>query len=230
MGKAEEIADLKRRVAELEKEDSPLEAIEQPCEVTVGIHTCDALFRTCGLFWGIVQMLCRQGLPLGIITTDNMSVNGEGTVGLLTDWQKTRYWQRGRNSPIREFHYLGQFPKQSRIPLSVAFGKAKILERVTTPYVFWLDQDVMLWPGDLSTLLAEFKGGEKLGALGIPYTAKIDHVQFGALLMETETCRKVGFDGRGRCGCVNMAKMLAAEGLSMKYWSGGFARHVSREV
>ncbi len=230
MEKADRIAELERQVVALKAEESPLDAAEQECEITVGMHTCDALFRTLGGFWGVVQILSRQGLPLEMVMADNTSLPGEGTAELLEAWQKTRYWQTCGESPIRGFRYLGQFPRQSNVELNVAFGKGKILEAVKTPLVFWLDQDVLIRPGDLPTLLEEFKAGDKLGALGIPYMPKTDHVQMGALLMETAVAKRIGFDGRGRCVCVNLAKALADDGLEMKHWSGGFARHVSREV
>jgi hypothetical protein len=230
MSRADEIAEMKKKLAELEAAESPFDAIERQCEITVGIHTCDAMFRTHGGFWRVVQVLAIQGLPLEIITTDNMSLAGEGTVELLEGWRKSRYWQTSNQSPICGFRYLGKFPKQSNVELNVAFGKGKILEQVKTPFVFWLDQDVLIRPGDLPTLLEEFKAAEKIGALGIPYMPKTDHVQMGATLMETETARRIGFDGRGRCVCTNLAKALADEGLEMKHWSGGFARHISREV
>jgi len=230
MGRTEEIAEMKRKIAAMEAEDSPLDAVERECEITVGIHTCDAMYRTHGGFWRVVQVLAIQGLPLEIITTDNMSIAGEGTTELLEGWKKSRYWQTSGESPIRGFQYLGKFPRQSNVELNVAFGKGKILEQVKTRYVFWLDQDVLIRPGDLPTLLEEFKAADKLGALGIPYMPKTDHVQMGALLMETGVAKRIGFDGRGRCVCTNLAKALADEGLEMKHWSGGFARHISREV
>ncbi len=230
MDKADRIAELERQVAALKAEDSPLDAAEQECEITVGIQTCDAMVRTRGLFWSVVQMLSKQGLPLEIVTADNTTTSDVGTAALLEAWAKTRYWQICGESPIRGFRYLGKFPRQSNVELNVAFGKGKILEAVKTPLVFWLDQDVLIRPGDLPTLLEEFKAGDKLGALGIPYMPKTDHVQMGALLMETAVAKRIGFDGRGRCVCVNLAKALADDGLEMKHWSGGFARHISREV
>lgn len=113
--------------------------------------------------------------------------------------------------PIRT-KYL---PKDDSINnyLNISKATKQMISEVTTPYVFLLDDDVLIDKGNIQELIQFLD--DKTGATGFPYEHG-NHLRAGAMMMKTEVAKKLVLDWSHNCTCGNIAAELKNLGMETK--------------
>jgi len=86
---------------------------------------------------------------------------------------------------------------------------------VRTPYLFFLDSDVVLAANSLVPLYKMFKNNKTVGMLSIPYMTAAGHVLLGASMMRTTEALKVDWEEADHCECRNVGLQLKELGLGV---------------
>ena len=136
-------------------------------------------------------------------------------------------WASG-SLQLRSCRYIGEIPHKDPPDQTVAHALAKFATEAKTEFMWYNDADVLLPPLTLAKVKAQMVDG--VGAVCVPYTYKSDHLEWGAMMMRRKVAEDVGFDGRGRCGCVNIAAALDAAGLKMVEAKDCVAYHLKYKV
>ena len=157
--------------------------------------------------------------PIKAIVFDNGSF--DGSVELIEARIKNNWFKKVNLSILK------QTEREGGKTVNIAFLRYKICQAVTTPYLMFLDADVLLPPHAILPCLKKVKADEKLACLGIRYEPLADHVQMGATVWRTEIARQVKWmwDARG-CDCRSALRHLDEAGLKYCYHEGLQARHV----
>ena len=211
------------RVKELEAKIARLEARLAPSHVPhdaeVEVTACVLAYNNWRHLWEVLTAFWRQDVSLHLLTAmDRASV--DPTVAILSWPDMEKYLTGGRSHTVRSYRYLGDIPHK-RLEDVCAHAKAKFADACEPPWIYICDGDVVTPNGAIRRLLDEMKADESIGALCVPYEQKTDHQLQGAMLMRTEVARRVGFSGKNRCVCWDLAQRLKAAGLSMKPWACG---------
>ena len=96
--------------------------------------------------------------------------------------------------------------------------------------VFILDSDVIMPPTSLGRLSTEMELDEKLGAIGVPYGATVDHVRMGCTMYRYAAYKQladIGFTHLkgNRCVCGWMHQTLKSNGWEARALPGIKAEH-----
>ena len=204
MTNAEKIEKLEAEIAAL-KSEGYLTPQEAAIEVTVCLMCCNSRFT----IFPVIESFGSQGMRVDLLTAMDES-STDPTRVILEDLPR---WTNN-SSAIASCRFLGTIPHKG-LEQTLAHSKAKFAHEAQTEYVWFNDDDVVLPPGAINSALSILRGASDIGAVCVPYSLKNDHLEHGAMLMRTSVARDVGFDGRGRCGCVNLAKDLNESGLKM---------------
>lgn len=224
MTRAELIAKKEAELKALREAPEATTPHESDCDVTVAMVCSNGSWE---YLYDVMGCFTVQGIRLDMITMLDSTTN-DPTKDIVPNLGPYMTAQPGK--PVRNYVYHGEAPHRDRVDNTVAFARASMLQRIVTPYVWFADHDVWLWPNTLRHVLRAIEADDTIGALCVTYTYQNDHLEWGACMMRTEVAKKVGFDGRGRCGCVNLAKDLSAKGLRMCKMDGVEALHLKHGI
>ena len=173
----------------------------------------------------VLEYLLFQGIELNILIADNDSI--DGTFEMLETQIKNNYWMRGGHAPINITLEQGGSVEGGR-DKNIPYMRQFMSRMVKTPYIFWLDSDIILPPNSLAPCLEEFiKHKSKIGIYGMRYEPHADHVQMGASFMETRIAKKINWKIDERCECQNAHVQLGRDyGLGSDYHDVLQGRHL----
>lgn len=170
------------------------------------ITVCIPVFNAAKTLLACVERLVVQDQTedLPVLIYDNGS--RDGTIELVQAWIN-RHIPPGLKIQMKQYK---QIPggKSQNIP----YMRGNLARDVKTPYLFWLDADVIIPPRTLNNLLADFKADETLELYGVRYDPRCDHVQMGATIMRTEIAQKVQWRWGEFCDCKTLATDLVTMG------------------
>jgi len=167
----------------------------------------------------VLDCLRYQGMERPkIIISDNGSK--DGTLEMLRAMIKNKWFPF--DIKIQQF-----LERIGGMILNVPHMRFRLSEALKTPFVFWLDSDVLLTPYALPTLVKEMKKRKNLGMLGIRYEPLANHVKMGAVLMKSEVAKEVKWRIDKLCECTNCCNQLTLKGLKTEYHKTLQARHLN---
>ncbi len=173
--------------------------------------------------WPVLRALLP--VPQGLELFQRFTVHSAGGPEAAAVAAATQDWLA---EGFKEFRILQCVPNQESKVRNVAESKRILAESVTTPYALFVDADVLMPRRSVRTMLAYLKRFKDVGAVGIPYTMGIDHVQGGCILYRTDVLQKVRWTV-DRCDCRAAIKDVEAAGHRVVHLGGYEARHLSRE-
>ena len=117
---------------------------------------------------------------------------------------------------------------------TIARTRNLVKDRGASPFVFFLDSDVVLNPGSLHALALELWEDETIGALAIDYMNQAplrgisaSHVAMGATLWRRKVLDQIEFRGEGeQCDCLSAMHDCRALGYKIEYSYGLHAAHL----
>lgn len=203
---------------------------EMACEITVVIPTynCWQWLGLClhHLEWG------AQSLPLKIILCDNGSEDGTQQLVEALGGEANAWWQK----KFRSLHVLQPVPQkhwveagEARTNKNLEHVWRKLVEAVDTPYTQFVDADVCMPSGGVRTLLEALQEDDELGAAGIIYENKVDHLKQGTMMVRTEIAKAFSWQSEG-CPCRWVSGEIERRGYKIRHISPLSARHLKREV
>ncbi len=168
------------------------------------ITVCIPVYNAKNTIGRVLDCLTKQQLPLTVIAMDNGS--NDGTASLLAELAGRQYYMRPKSqdhSPL-DFRFFMGAQDRNKTPFQNALAMRQSLAKlVKTPYIFFLDADVLMQPFSLIPLFEEFKKAENCGFMGVPYRNPSSHVMLGASVFKTEVFKAIPentWDGQG-CDC-----------------------------
>lgn len=236
----QEIEALQKRLAELRAESAraPMRVYEFPVEVTVAIPAYNC-WRTLGdVLFALEQG--AQSIPMKLLICDNGSTDVTGDIVASPRFAK---WLKEvchfpdvtvlEPTPHTDKEYLTErvLNNQEAKLLNVQFQRAKLAVFCDTPYIWYVDADVLAPVGAGRTLLDALKADEKLAALGILYDWKVDHVQWGCTMCRTPVMKALKWRAEG-CECRYATRLLREAGYKVEYlppeqWTARHRKHES---
>lgn len=169
----------------------------------------------------------QQGI-LGPNVLVNLTWSLDGTAELLAALIKYD-WFKGMEINV----FSGPRPDSlpGKVPAHasryIALARKQLVDRVTTPFLMFVDCDVLLWPDTVLTLLKEIREDEAIGMLGIPYNGS-NHVQMGATILRTIIARELDWNVEDKgCDCGHIASQLKTRGLKVIHSKVERARHLT---
>jgi glycosyltransferase involved in cell wall biosynthesis len=111
--------------------------------------------------------------------------------------------------------------ERSEKSFNVGLVRAALAKDVKTPYLFFLDADVML-AAPIDPLINELTG--EVGMVGYNYGPS-SHLQMGAALLKTATAQQIDWNKNPTCECLNAKHFLAVRGLKTKTMPGIVLEH-----
>jgi hypothetical protein len=210
--KAQIIEEMDALKAQLKDAEHEYEEFAADVEVTVGMLAYNA--------WPylpfVMPALVKQGVRLDVMTYVDRSSSDLTRVDLSAPEMKTALEQH-ESGAIREYRYLGELP---HLPMEqiLALSKGNITFEANTPYIFFLDADVLLPDNAIRDALVDLKSDASLGGVCVPYNYYQGHPMQGGLLMRKEVARESKFQHTERCVCRNLSRKLEGLGLGLKHW------------
>ena len=169
----------------------------------------------------------QQGI-LGLNVLINLTWSLDGTAELLAALKKYN-WFKGMEIDVFSVPRPDSLPgkETGNIARYIALARKQLIDRVTTPFLMFVDCDVLLWPDTVQTLLKEIKGDEAIGMLGIPYNGS-EHVQMGATILRTKIASELNWNVEDKgCDCSLIAGQLKTRGLKVLHSNVERARHLT---
>ncbi len=178
-------------------------------EITIAVptHNCSLYVRY------VLDRLTHQKIPnLPVIAMDNGST--DGTIGLLSEIAgRNFYHKKSQEKNALQFRFfMGMHNPKDHPYVNAMKTRKAIAELVKTPYVFFLDPDVLIKPLILPRLLDEMKetGAPYVGLKYEPDTldhANNKHLMLGATLWKLDKFLKVpefkNEDLKNGCDCLH---------------------------
>jgi glycosyltransferase involved in cell wall biosynthesis len=172
-------------------------------EVTVGIP----IFNGAATIKGVLDRLTLMRIPnLPVLVYDNGSF--DGTNGLMGELAGRGYYKgkQSQDKTTLDLKYFIGTHKNDEHPYQNALRTRHLIASIaSTPYIFFLDSDVILPPNAILTLLEDFKKEDNCAFMGIRYEPDThsDHVMFGATMWKREDFLKSPqqFDVSKGCDC-----------------------------
>lgn len=164
-----------------------------------------------------LAQLRHQGIEgARIVYADNASIDGS--------------WEMVQRQVVNNIHGLPIETYQlNAVPggreTNIPYMRQSMTKMVSSPYLFWLDADVIVCPRSIAILYEAFKANP-CGLLGIRYEPLSDHVTMGATLMTTAMAKQINWLIDNHCECKNAAQQLALLGLQSRYHDILTARHL----
>ena len=185
------------------------------------LTVCIPIFNGAKTIAGVLERLTmqRMGSPLSVFIYDNGST--DGTNGMLGEVVATGYWARktAQDRTSLDIKYFKGTHTNDHPYINAQRTRKLCAKIVQTPYVFFLDADVILPPSALYMLMDEFKRAEGVGAMGIRYEADCNHnhVMAGAVLYKKEVFDNIPEftveDLKKGCDCLFCVKEVEKQGL-----------------
>lgn len=223
-----------RRLVNMVDQDSPKTRL--PTEVTCVIPVYNSFLSLPRVLYHLEPG--AQSTPISLLICDNTSQDPFGV--LLSESNRhfiswlvsrgftaaqilpavTRVTQRPDGTPMAP---------QEIINTNLETVWKKLTMAVTTPYILYVDADVLLPTGAVRMLLETIKSDLDLAMLGCQYEVVTDHVKMGATICRTEVMRETQWESIG-CPCRFITKYLKSQGYKVEHLPGVYATHLKREV
>jgi glycosyltransferase involved in cell wall biosynthesis len=139
----------------------------------------------------VVEAVAKRG-NYQFLIYDNGST--DGTKEIIADLQK-KYRIKTKIVPHKNV---------ANRHLNINRMYTEFVKDVETDYMFSLDSDVVI-NEKIEELIPYLN--ERVGAVGYSYQPA-NHLQMGAVMMRTETARKINWEVSSMCPCMNMANEL----------------------
>lgn len=212
--------------------------ITMPCEVTAAIPTYNAIRDlgdcVCALQPG------HQSLPLKLMLAENGSE--DGTQLVLRDLMKpsvTRaYWSQFgfRDIMVVEVPqndcYAVEGRQRHRYNVRACYQAMVV--KIDTPYVLFVDADVVCPTGAVRTMLEVLQADAAVGLVSVSYDFSTDHPQLGLAMMQTQRARayvdKFTMKPPYPCMCKQLTQLVVSDGLKAVPLHPLHARHKRLEV
>jgi glycosyltransferase involved in cell wall biosynthesis len=171
----------------------------------------------------VLSSLSRQYERLKVLISDNGSCDGT--------WEMLQMQIKNKYHAMLDIELFRASDMGCR-QLNITSVRRKLCSMVMTPYLMFLDSDVLLAPRSIPILYNFFlKEKDTVGLMGIRYEPTADHVQVGAAMMESKIAKLIDWDMNptaGECECktliVQLGRMTPA--LGTKYHPELQARHL----
>lgn len=100
-------------------------------------------------------------------------------------------------------------------------------QHVTTPYLMFVDSDVLVPPYCIIPMLDHLDKFPKIGMLALVCDVEAGHVQLGASVLRTELVKDLKWRRQDEeCQCICAAKHLLVRGFSVENYTKTSARHL----
>lgn len=181
-----------------------------------------------------------QSVPMKIMLCDNSSEDPLGII-LSDGAERFQKWLVGREHGFADAEILPSVPRrttnQDGVKMSaletmntnIEFLSRKLMVAVDTPYVLYVDADVLMPVGSVRLLLEAIKADPKLAMLGCQYEAETDHVKMGSTMCRTDVMKTVSWNSMG-CICRYVSKYLKSQGYRVEHLPGVYSTHLKREI
>lgn len=220
---------------------------ELPLELTVCIPTYNGILTLPRCLEALLSG--RQSVPLEVLVLEG-SDNGpstDGTVEYLAAEATRLHWiRRG----LRDFRVLApvcadvatavaplgeherNVEEQASASAYLVKARTAMALAVGTPWLMWLDDDILVPPGGVRALLNAAKSYEEPGLIGMMSDPVQDHVQEGCAVMWSAVAQFFARSGWGRAGCTGrwLNRRCAELGLVTGFLKGWEARHLRWEM
>lgn len=173
----------------------------------------------------LTYLLDQDIHDLKVLIADNDST--DGTPEMVDAQLKNHFWTRP-NKPYLDIALKRAGSVAGGPENNIPYMRRYLSEFVLTPYIFFLDSDVLLPPGILKPVFLEFLTRKAhVGIYGIRYEAKADHVKMGASFMDTSVARKINWKiDAHACECRSAHIQLGSMNLGSDYTELSQARHL----
>lgn len=142
----------------------------------------------------VLQRLFQQDISPKVLIIDNGSK--DGTLEML-EAAISNNWFGAADIQVETAPQLMGGPGKN-----IPYVRHKLAQAAETEYLFFLDSDVLLPTHCMLGLKQYFDEDSNRVGVAIRYEPLVDHVQFGAILMETEVAKRIKWNnGDGKCEC-----------------------------
>lgn len=107
----------------------------------------------------------------------------------------------------------------------IAAIRKELVAKVKTPFLMFVDSDILLWPKTVQPVLTEMLNDRSTGMLGIKSNGN-NHVGMAAAMLRTEIAQQLDWNVRKSCECSWVAKQLRRRSLTVKHAAVEQARHI----
>ncbi len=115
-----------------------------------------------------------------------------------------------------------QFPKVHMLrSYNSGVMRGELVKDVKTPYIFFLDSDIIL-SEPIEPLLKALNN--KIGMAGYTYS-QCPHLQMGATMIETKIAKNINWIRRDTCNCLNARDYLMTRNLGEKFFENAKIIH-----